>query len=122
MARRVYLAVVHVASRVGAGDKRDFLVDNFLPLIPKFPAIPAHILIPYLRRSPLSSSEYLLVCESMQACDSIESAIALGTFLKALFLENPLLNFNLSTLLKEVAGKVSEDEDAGANFIDHLLE
>lgn len=62
MARRVYLALVQVAKGVGAGDKRDFLVDNFIPLIPKFPAIPTHLLIPHLRRTPLSSAEYLLAC------------------------------------------------------------
>jgi hypothetical protein len=93
MARKIYLAMVQVAKSVGAGDKRDYLVENFLPLIPKFPSIPAELLVQHLRRSPLSSSEYLLVCESLQASESTETSIAVGIFLKSLFLENPLLNF-----------------------------
>jgi hypothetical protein len=62
MARRVFQTVVGVARNAGPGDKRDYLVDNFLPLIPRFPSMPAELLIQHLRRSPLSHSEYLLIC------------------------------------------------------------
>jgi hypothetical protein len=100
MARRVFQAVVSVARSVGAGDKRDYLVDNFLPFVPRFPSVPAELLIQHLRRSPLSQAEYMLVCETLQASESVGTAIAVGNFLKSLFLENPLLNFNLGRLLK----------------------
>jgi hypothetical protein len=60
-----------VAKVVGAGDKRDYLVENFLPLIAKFPTIPSEYLIQNLKRHPLSSSEFLLVCESIEINENI---------------------------------------------------
>lgn len=78
--------MAQVAKMVGTGDKRDYLVENFLPIIPKFPSIPAELLIQHLRRCPLSSSEYLLVCESIQATQSVETFVTVGNFLKSLFL------------------------------------
>lgn len=122
MARRVFQAVVGVARSVGAGDKRDYLVENFLPFVPRFPSVPAELLIQHLRRSPLSHSEYLLVCETLQASQSVATAIAVGNFLKSLFLENPLLNFSLGRLLKEVAEKVMGEEEAGVPFLEKLVE
>ena len=86
MARRVFQAIVGVTRNVGNGDKRDYLVENFLPLVPRFPSIPAEILIQHLRHSPLSHSEYLLVCETLQASNSVATAISIGSFLKTLFL------------------------------------
>lgn len=62
MARRVFQSVVGVAKNAGQGDKRDYLVDNFLPLVSRFPSMPTELLIQHLRRSPLSHSEYLLIC------------------------------------------------------------
>lgn len=41
MSRRVFQSVVGVARNAGQGDKRDYLVDNFLPLVPRFPSMPA---------------------------------------------------------------------------------
>lgn len=63
MARRIYTAVAQVAKAIGPGDKRDYLVENFLPLVSKFPTIPSEHLILHLKRSPLSYAEYLLICE-----------------------------------------------------------
>jgi hypothetical protein len=66
MAGKVYLMIAEVAKVVGPGDKRDYLVENFLPLIAKFPTIPSQYLIMNLKRTPLSGSEFLLVCESIE--------------------------------------------------------
>lgn len=56
MARKIYLVISQIAKDVGAGDKRDYLVENFLPLIAKFPTIPSEYLIQHLKRHPLSAS------------------------------------------------------------------
>jgi hypothetical protein len=63
IARKVYMMISLIAKNVGLGDKRDYLVENFLPLISKFPAIPSEHIIQHLKRTPLSNSEFLLVCE-----------------------------------------------------------
>jgi hypothetical protein len=86
MARGVFQAIVGVTRTVGNGDKRDYLVENFLPLVPRFPSIPAEMLIQHFRHSTLSHSEYFLVCETLQASDSVATAISIGKFLKNLFL------------------------------------
>lgn len=41
MARKIYMAIASIAKKVGPGDKRDYLVENFLPLIARFPTIPS---------------------------------------------------------------------------------
>lgn len=56
MARRIYQSISQIAKNVGVGDKRDYLVENFLPLLTKFPTIPTEYLIKHLRRVPLSNS------------------------------------------------------------------
>lgn len=56
MAKRIYQSISQIAKNVGAGDKRDYLVENFLPLLTKFPTIPTEYLIKHLRRVPLSNS------------------------------------------------------------------
>jgi hypothetical protein len=40
MARRIYQSIALIAKNVGVGDKRDYLVENFLPLLARFPTIP----------------------------------------------------------------------------------
>ncbi len=41
MARKIYMSIAFIAKNVGPGDKRDYLVENFLPIIAKFPTIPS---------------------------------------------------------------------------------
>jgi hypothetical protein len=86
MARRIYMVVASIAKIVGPGDKKDYLVENFLPLIAKFPTIPSEILIQHLKRHPLSCSEFLLICESIEINENTETHVAVGVFLKAIFL------------------------------------
>ena len=47
--------------------------------------------------------------------------LSIGLFLKQLFVEGPLLNYNLLPLLKEITAKVV-DSEGGLNFISNLLE
>ena len=54
MARKVFLAISQIARDVGEGDKLDYLIQNFLPIIARFPAIPSERLVLHLRHSPLS--------------------------------------------------------------------
>ena len=54
MARKVYLIVAQVAKEVGDGDKLDYLVHNFLPVIAKYPNIPSEKMVLHLNHSPLS--------------------------------------------------------------------
>lgn len=48
--------------------------------------------------------------------------ISIGNFLKQIFMENPLVNFYVLNLLKQVVEKVIEDEKIGHDFISSLLE
>lgn len=103
MARRVYDIIAQIAKDIGEGDRLDYLVLNFLPIIAQFPAIPSERLILHLRHSPLSEGEYLLTCSSIEVCQDIDAMLAIGNFLRHLFIDNPLLNYYLLPLLKQVS-------------------
>lgn len=42
--------------------------------------------------------------------------------MKSLFVENPLLNYYLGALLKEIVQKVSSDSETGVPFFEKLVE
>jgi len=54
MAGRIFLVISQIAKDVGAGDKLDYLILNFVRIIEKFPSIPSERLILHLQHSPLS--------------------------------------------------------------------
>lgn len=41
MAKQVYSVLCNLVEEVGSGDKRDYLVECFMPLISLFPTIPS---------------------------------------------------------------------------------
>ena len=41
MAPKIYLILTQIAQEVGQGDKFDYLIQNFIPIISKFPSIPS---------------------------------------------------------------------------------
>lgn len=122
MASKIYQCLTIIAKNVGPGDKRDYLVENFLPLVSKFPTIPTEYLIQHLKRIPLSHAEFLLVCECVEINQSTKTLISVGIFLKGLFLENPLLNFYVSPMLKEVIQKVIKDTEEGVPFVEKIID
>jgi len=46
----------------------------------------------------------------------VETLVAVGNFLKSLFIENPLLNFYTAALLKEIVQKSIKEVDVGIPF------
>ena len=117
LARKVFLTIGQVAQTLGPGDRRDYLVDNFIPLIAKFPKIPSEDLITHLKGGWLSSAEFLLVCESVEINDDPETLTSVGSFIKEIFLEDPLVNYSLATVLLAIVPKVLEDSEVGVPFI-----
>ena len=57
-------------------------------------------MILHLRHSPLTEGEYLLICSSIEVCQDVEAMLAIGIFLRQLFIDNPLLNYNMLSLIK----------------------
>lgn len=86
MASKIYQSITFIAKSIGAGDKRDYLVENFLPLISKFPTIPTEYFIQHLKSTQMSNAEFLLVCESIEINESITTLVSVGTSIKGLFL------------------------------------
>ena len=56
MAKKVYSVITEIVKMVGPGDKRDYLVEQFLPIISKFPKIPIEYFISSLKNTHLSHS------------------------------------------------------------------
>lgn len=116
------MIIAQVALIVGPGDRRDYLVDNFIPMIAKFPTIPAEYLILHLRNGWFSSAEFLLICESVEINSNVETLTIVGGLLKELFLEDPLINHSLASVLLAVTPKVVHNNDFGIPFIEKIIE
>jgi hypothetical protein len=56
MARKIHTILSQIAKEVGEGDKLDYLVANFLPIIAKVPSIPSEHIILNLKHSPYTES------------------------------------------------------------------
>ena len=41
IARQVFAVICKIVEVIGPGDKRDYLVENFLPLVSMFPTMPS---------------------------------------------------------------------------------
>ena len=54
-------------------------------------------------------------------CQDVEAVLGIGTFLRKLFIENPLMNFYMLTLLKLVTQKMMDSEE-GVSYASALLE
>jgi hypothetical protein len=54
-------------------------------------------------------------------CQDIEALLGIGTFIRKLFIENPLLNFYMLSLLKLITQKMM-DSSEGLTYTSTLLE
>jgi hypothetical protein len=86
LASKIYQFLTNITKSVGPGDKRDYLVENFTPLVSKFTTIPTEYLIQHFKNIPLSHAEFLLVCESIEINKSPQTLISVGLHLKGMFL------------------------------------
>lgn len=119
-AERVFRVVVGIARTVGVGDRRDYLLELMLPLFKRFPSLPGELLVSSVRDCPLSPTAFTLACELLESAGDTETLLAVGGVLKGLFVESPLLNYELQPMLKEVVRRVWESEE-GLSFAGGLL-
>jgi len=104
------MEVSRIMRSLPRGEKKEYLLQNIVLTVSKFPTIPIENVIQHLKGEYVSSCEFLLICESIETTQNAVTLLEVGRLVGSVFCEQPLLNFYAVTLLKEIVGKLKSKE------------
>lgn len=89
--------------------KKEYLVENFLPLISQYPKMPSQYFIENYTDNSLDASDYDLIKTAVHSSEDVEGLTKIGEVLLRIFNSHGVQNAYIAPLIYSVAKKVASD-------------
>lgn len=107
MARKVYQIIIEILDAVyESDDKREYLVRNFIEILPQFPKIPTQYLIESYKEGCLKTCDFELIKSAINVSTDSNCLSKIGDTLTKLFLSQATLNYFLGPILFQIYKKI----------------
>ena len=108
MARKLYQIIIELFEIVSLPgqrqeDKKEYLVQNLIEMLPKLPGIPSQYLIETYLQEYLKSSDFLLIKEAIDTNGDPVGQARIGEVILRMFIHDPVANIYLGPVIYQVA-------------------